>query len=404
MRRRQYLSSSVFVLSLTVSTLFGFRPFSLQHRKVKQPRSWRTSSAEVGAQMSLLPTVTPPETIRPKGAESLPFRAENVWEKMALKIAKADEDPSQLTDFVQLVSILRVGFPALALAIVANLSYPPMSMALANVIDDSGVFAVISQDASQYIQNILTTSGLVFALLVGQTYYFMYQQQEKIYLALFQEVTIAKSLVEQVSLVCRGRETLYSRIMACIDRYVKEDLTRFNDKEPAELISARPCDDPLEDILYLTSVGEPSIIYQTVRSLRQARAFRLGALQRKLPALHMTLLWVLGGIVLCTFPLLGAGSQTIGGMRILIVQAWYLSFIVFGMALTLGVIYELQRPGEKGAYNARMVLTVMVAGLEEELAQRLNGDIGLVSSDGWHEPSIDGDGAFEEELLMPKEF
>jgi hypothetical protein len=50
--------------------------------------------------------------------------------------------------------------------------------------------------------------------------------------------------------------------------YVKEDLTRFNDIEPAKLLSVRPVDDPLEDILYLTSVGEPSIIYETVRSLR----------------------------------------------------------------------------------------------------------------------------------------
>jgi len=93
----------------------------------------------------------------------------------------------------------------------------------------------------------------------------------------------------------------------------------------------------------------------------------------------MTLLWALAGIVLFTFPLLGAGSQTIGGMNILAVQSWYLSFIVFGILLTLGVIYELQRPGEQGAYNARAVLCVMVRGLEEELEQRMNGEISLAS-------------------------
>ena len=67
---------------------------------------------------------------------------------------------------------------------------------------------------------------------------------------------MAKSLLEQVALVCQGQD--------CIDRYVTHDLTKFNDVEPATLISARPIDDPLEDILYLTSVGEPSIVYQTV--------------------------------------------------------------------------------------------------------------------------------------------
>jgi len=265
-----------------------------------------------------------------------------------------------------------------------------------NVIhDDAGVLAVVSQDASQYIQNILTTSGLVFSLLVGQTFYFMYQQQEAIYLALFEEVTMAKSLLEQVSLVCQGRENLYKKILSCIASYVKDDLTKFNEVDPAVLISARPIDDPLEDILFLTSVGEPSIIYQTVRSLRQARSYRLGALQRKLPNLHMSLLWVLFGIVLFTFPLLGAGSQTIGGDEILTIQAWYLSFIVFGMSLTLRVIQELREPSRIGAYNAQMVLNVMVAGLEEDLELRLGGEqvLGFASTFD-NEPSIDADGSF----------
>ena len=116
----------------------------------------------------------------------------------------------------------------------------------------------------------------------------MYQQQEAIYLALFDEVTTAKSLLEQVSLVSQGRQSLYERILACVQEYVENDLTKFNDIEPAVLLSSKPMDDPLEEILYLTSVGEPSLVYQTVRSLRQARASRLGALQRKLPQVHVS--------------------------------------------------------------------------------------------------------------------
>ena len=318
---------------------------------------------------------------------------ENFWERTANVVVNMDNvdldtDLDRVKRFYEVISALRVGIPALAWATGAHIAYPYVSMWLATAIDDSGVFAVVSQDASQYIQNILTTSGLVFSLLAGQTYYFMYQQQEAIYLALFEEVTMAKSLLEQVALVCQGRTSLYQKILACIDQYVQEDLTRFNDVEPALLISSRPIDDPLENILYLTSVGEPSIVYQTVRSLRQARAYRLGALQRKLPPIHTVLLYTLAAIVFFTFPLLGAGSQTIGGSGILTVQAWYLSFIVFGITLVMGVIEELQRPSEKGAYNARTVLAVMLDGLQEDLALRLEGQ-GPLSPDG---PSIDADG------------
>ncbi|KAL3943226.1 MAG: hypothetical protein SGBAC_002716 [Bacillariaceae sp.] len=287
--------------------------------------------------------------------------------------------------------MLRVGVPSFFLAASSHIAYPTVAIALANVINDSGVFAVVSQDSSQYIQNVLTTSGLTFSLLVGQTYYFMYQQQEAIYLSLFEEVATAKSLLEQVTLVSQGRENLYRRMLGCVQEYVEDDLTKFNDIEPAELLSRKPMDDPLEEILYLTSVGEPSLIYQTVRSLRQARASRLGALQRKLPQIHMFLLWSLVAIVLFTFPLLGAGVQTIGGMGILDVQAWYLGFIVFGIGLVMGVVDELRQPALVGAYNARSVLNVMVAGLQEELDLRLTGDF-LLTPDGFLEPSVDSDG------------
>mmetsp|Transcript_30638 Transcript_30638/g.35151 ORF Transcript_30638/g.35151 Transcript_30638/m.35151 type:complete len:408 (-) Transcript_30638:548-1771(-) len=321
----------------------------------------------------------------------------SIWENIAMGIFSDDfsNDIERTKAYTNTVSLLRVGIPSFAFAASAKIAYPYISIELANAINDSGVLAVVSQDASQYIQNILTTSGLTFSLLVGQTYYFMYQQQEAIYLALFEEVTMAKSLLEQVALVSQGREVLYERILMCVQSYIRDDLTKFNDIEPSILISRRPCDDPLEQILYLTSVGEPSLVYQTVRSLRQARSHRLGALQRKLPQLHMILLWTLAAIVLFTFPLLGAGSQTIGGLGILQVQSWYLGIIVFAISLTMGVVEELRRPAEVGAYNARTVLNIMVKGLEEELELRLNGSILLdsrSSNDLSMDPSVDSDG------------
>jgi len=100
---------------------------------------------------------------------------ENVWVEMALSFVNVENDPSLLKDFVQVVSVLRVGIPALAMALTAKILYPATALQVAALIgeENSGVFAVVAQDASQYIQNILTTSGLVFSLLVGQTYYFM---------------------------------------------------------------------------------------------------------------------------------------------------------------------------------------------------------------------------------------
>jgi hypothetical protein len=101
---------------------------------------------------------------------------------------------------------------------------------------------------------------------------------------------------------------------------------------------------------------------------------------------HMAFLWILAGIELCVFPLLGAGSQTIGGSEILQVQSWYMSFIVFGIVMVMGVIGELQRPSDVGAYNARSVLMVMVAGLEQELRERMDGTVELNQA----APSVDG--------------
>src|SRR6056300_1408720 len=96
-----------------------------------------------------------------------------------------------------------------------------------------------------------------------------------LYYALFDEVTEAKSLLEQVALVSQGR-TMYSTCLNSIARYVKDDLlggtlsqlpkssketsstANESKKEgnnkvpstpsvtPSSILSARPADDPLE--------------------------------------------------------------------------------------------------------------------------------------------------------------
>ena len=51
-----------------------------------------------------------------------------------------------------------------------------------------------------------------------------------------------------------------------INLYVQQDLKRL-DLPPAVLLSNKPSNDPLETILYMTSVGVPSVVYETVRAM-----------------------------------------------------------------------------------------------------------------------------------------
>ncbi|CAE8689969.1 unnamed protein product, partial [Polarella glacialis] len=126
--------------------------------------------------------------------------------------------------------------------------------------------------------SFLALMSLLFSILAGNSYSSLYGQNEAIFCALFAEVSEAKALMEQIALVCSGRP-FYRSALENIRRYVNNDLKRL-DKPPSVLCALKPRDDPLESILYLTSVGVPSAVYETVRSLRQRRGDRLGAVQR----------------------------------------------------------------------------------------------------------------------------
>ena len=282
----------------------------------------------------------------------------------------------------QVRTIVRVTLPSILLAAIATSVYPSMAQWLvqlpsstyegSNLLYNDQVLTVLSNDLSQYVQNILTTCALLFGILVGQTYYFMYQQQENIFFALFNEVTEAKSLLEQISLMTYGRPGLYPSLLSRMNDYVQDDLKMLSVKDPTLLTSRLPRDDPLESILYATSVGLPSVVYETVRSLRQARAERCSALQNKLPLLHIYLLRLLIVIVLATFPVCGSGSQAIAP-NVLVLQSYMFGVLAFGLTLVVNVVEELRNSRNKGAYNVDGVLEVMVGGLEKELEERLDG-------------------------------
>jgi hypothetical protein len=66
-------------------------------------------------------------------------------------------------------TLLRVGGPSLLAGLVAYLAFPAAALTLASGWSNPGTFAVLSQDASQFVQNFLTVAGLLFSILVGQT-------------------------------------------------------------------------------------------------------------------------------------------------------------------------------------------------------------------------------------------
>ena len=285
----------------------------------------------------------------------------------------------------QIRTVVRVLLPSILIAIVATVIYPSMVQWLVHLPDSTydnnllytdDVLTVLSNDLSQYVQNILTTCALLFGMLVGQTYYFMYQQQELVFYALFEEVTEAKSLLEQISLMTYGRPGLYPSLISRMNDYVQNDLKLLSVKDPIAVTSGLPKDDPLESILYATSVGLPGVMYETVKSLRQARANRCGALQRKLPTLHIYCLRLLGVIVLTAFPVCGSGSQAIAP-NVLVLQSYMFGILAFALTLVLNVVEELRNSRKMGAYNVDGILTVMVSGLEQELEERLEGKIAL---------------------------
>lgn len=299
---------------------------------------------------SLVPDASPMRRKVPKRADTLRF-----------------DDP--LTS----QTIFRVVLPTVGALLGGAAIYGPSCLWLQDNLDTGNtgrgpILQLLAMDQSQFMQNFLTVNGLLFTILCGNTYTSLYNQQEILFHALFVEVSEAKSLLEQACLVCQGRP-FYPKMLDSIRDYVSTDLRRL-DVEPAELLANRPMDDPLEYILYATSVGVPSIIYDTIRDLRQARGQRLGAMQRKLPAIHFVLLYVLGILELMAFPLLGAGTFSMApDEKILSIQALFFGAMCGAIVMTLQVIYELWKPFG-GAYTVDTALSRMVAGLEEELRVR----------------------------------
>ena len=124
----------------------------------------------------------------------------------------------------------------------------------------------------------------------------------------------------------------------------------------------------------MTSVGVPSVIYETVKNLRQARGHRLGACQRKFPRLGIWLLYILATLELAAFPLLGAGTMAglsvkMDPSRVFGLQSLLFSGLTGATVLVLRIIEELWQ-SSGGTFNVDETLSKMVVGLEAELDER----------------------------------
>ena len=104
-----------------------------------------------------------------------------------------------------LVTLGRVALPSMIATGLGFEYYDNLSSFIqANWLDANSI-KFLSSDEIQFLPSFLTVISLLFSILAGSAYSSLYAQQEAIYFALYAEVSEAKSLLEQMALVCAGR-------------------------------------------------------------------------------------------------------------------------------------------------------------------------------------------------------
>ena len=81
--------------------------------------------------------------------------------------------------------------PSLAVGAISLVAFPALCSGMRSAFGVA-TLAVLSGDQGQFIQNFLSVIGILFSLLIGNTYAFCYNQQVMVYMALFEEVSVAK--------------------------------------------------------------------------------------------------------------------------------------------------------------------------------------------------------------------
>ena len=90
-------------------------------------------------------------------------------------------------------TLVRVALPTLLSTLLAYVYFDNLSLLIRSTLED-GTIRLVARDEAQFIQNFLTSMGLLFTILAGTAYSALYRQQEDIYEALYSEVSSARSL------------------------------------------------------------------------------------------------------------------------------------------------------------------------------------------------------------------
>ena len=135
-------------------------------------------------------------------------------------------------------TLLRIGIPSLLAAVAGFFYFDNLSLYISSTLDVRTLSVLArDNDSGQFIQNFTTVAGTLFAILAGNAYADLYAQQEEIYFAVYREVTTAKLLLEQLTLVGQARPW-YPAALRCMREYLNDDLRR-TDVVPSERLSAQ---------------------------------------------------------------------------------------------------------------------------------------------------------------------
>ena len=93
-------------------------------------------------------------------------------------------------------TLLRIGTPSLLAALLGFLYFDNLSLYLSSTLDNDTLRILANDNANgQFVQNFLIVAGTLFAILAGNAYSNLYEQQERIFVSLYDEVTVAKLLL-----------------------------------------------------------------------------------------------------------------------------------------------------------------------------------------------------------------
>lgn len=153
LRTAQILSTMKFATLLLSSSILSTHAFVTPPPVVRTPRALMAQPAVVGR-------------------ASMVDRVLSTTSKTSALKANVPYNSSD-RKIVQWMTLLRVVLPSLAAGIGAFYAFPALSIYITSLMtgaDAAGVLTVLSTDSSQFVQNFLSVSSLLFSILVGQTY------------------------------------------------------------------------------------------------------------------------------------------------------------------------------------------------------------------------------------------